>query len=83
VNGDPLVEIGLLWRLGNAMAPDWPIDEGCRIEVRGVPNVRVRYELDRPSDVDDYAPTPPTRPSMPSRRSSPPAPVSSPSTSSR
>lgn len=22
--------------------------------MRGVPNVRVRYELDRPSDVDDY-----------------------------
>jgi 2,4-diaminopentanoate dehydrogenase len=54
VNGSPLIEIGLLWRLGNAMEPDWPIDEGYRIEVRGVPNVRVRYELDYPADVDDH-----------------------------
>jgi hypothetical protein len=54
VNGNPLIEIGLLWRLGNAMEPDWPINEGYRIEVRGVPDVRVRYELDYPADVDDY-----------------------------
>lgn len=54
VDGEPLLEIGLLWRLGNAMEPDWPIEEGYVMEVQGVPNVRLRFELDYPSDIDDY-----------------------------
>ena len=53
VKGKPLIEIGLLWRLGNSMEPDWPITEGYVIEVVGVPNVRLRYELDYPSDIND------------------------------
>ncbi|ADP80786.1 NAD(P)H-dependent amine dehydrogenase family protein [Pseudofrankia inefficax] len=55
VNGKPFVELGLLWRLGDAMEPDWPIAEGYVIEVRGVPNVRVRYELDPPAVGDDFS----------------------------
>ncbi|UGQ11981.1 hypothetical protein LO772_35385 [Yinghuangia sp. ASG 101] len=46
VGGKPVIELGLRWRLGNAMEPDWPIAEGYVIEVRGVPNVRVRFEID-------------------------------------
>lgn len=44
--GKAVIELGLLWRLGNAMEPDWPIAEGYVIEVRGVPNLRVRFEID-------------------------------------
>ena len=54
VNGKALIELGLLWRLGNAMEPDWPIAEGYVIEVRGVPNVRLRYELEYPEDRNDF-----------------------------
>jgi hypothetical protein len=53
VGGVPLIEVGLLWRLGQSMEPDWEINEGYQIEVRGVPNVRLRYELDYPTDIHD------------------------------
>lgn len=54
VNGTPLIEIGLLWRLGNAMEPDWSITEGYVMEVIGVPNIRLRFELDYPPDINDH-----------------------------
>jgi hypothetical protein len=51
-----LIEISLLWRLGNAMEPDWEITEGHVIEVHGYPNVRVRVELEpREADFSDYS----------------------------
>lgn len=52
--GKPCIELGLTWRLGNAMGPDWPIEDGYVMEVIGVPNVRVRYELEYPKDPNDY-----------------------------
>ena len=53
--GRPLIEIGLRWRLGNSMEPDWPIDEGYKIEIDGVPDLRMRIELPYPSDVSDFS----------------------------
>ncbi|MBB5685915.1 NAD(P)H-dependent amine dehydrogenase family protein [Sphingobium boeckii] len=52
--GRPLIEIGLLWRLGQSMEPDWPITEGYVMEVRGIPNVKLRYELEYPEDRNDF-----------------------------
>ncbi|HSA48559.1 MAG TPA: hypothetical protein VLH10_00390 [Yinghuangia sp.] len=49
VGGKPVIELGLRWRLGNAMEPDWPINEGYVMEIRGVPNARLRFELDHES----------------------------------
>ncbi|MFN8036557.1 MAG: dihydrodipicolinate reductase [Acidimicrobiia bacterium] len=54
VAGEPVIEFGLLWRLGNAMDPDWEIVEGHVVEVRGVPNVRLRFQFEYPSDFDDF-----------------------------
>ena len=56
VAAEPLIEIELTWRLGNAMDPDWPIVEGYVIEVNGIPSLRVRLELDHSTDADanDY-----------------------------
>lgn len=54
IDGKPRIELGLTWRLGNAMHPDWPIEDGYVMEVIGVPNVRVRYELEYPRDPNDY-----------------------------
>ena len=54
IGGRPLIELQLLWRIGNAMSPDWPIEEGYTMEIIGVPNVRVRYELEYPNDSNDY-----------------------------
>ncbi|SQD96840.1 MULTISPECIES: dihydrodipicolinate reductase [unclassified Parafrankia] len=53
VRGRPLIELGLLWRLGNAMEPDWPIEEGYVMEIRGHPNVRLRYEFEYSADAVD------------------------------
>jgi hypothetical protein len=48
--GEPLIELGLLWRLGHDMEPDWPVGKhGHIIEVVGTPNVRLEYEI-LPSD---------------------------------
>jgi 2,4-diaminopentanoate dehydrogenase len=54
VGGQPRIELGLTWRLGNAMYPDWPIEDGYVMEVIGVPNIRIRYELEYPADPNDY-----------------------------
>lgn len=57
VQGKPVIELGLRWRLGNAMEPDWPIEEGHVIEIRGVPNVRVRFETDPRDSGEHGSPT--------------------------
>jgi hypothetical protein len=54
VGGEPLIEIGLLWRLGYAMEPDWKVEEGHRIEIRGVPNLQLQVTYEYPSDFDDF-----------------------------
>jgi 2,4-diaminopentanoate dehydrogenase len=49
--GRPFIEIGLLWRLGNAMEPNWNIDgEGHVIEVVGTPSFRLHSEIVRPAE---------------------------------
>ena len=54
VNGKSIIELGLCWRLGDAMMPDWPTEEGYVIEVDGVPNVRARYAIQYPANVTDF-----------------------------
>ncbi len=54
VGGKPFIEIGLLWRLGNAMEPNWPIDEGHRVEIVGIPGIRMRVEYLNTADPNDY-----------------------------
>lgn len=53
VGGRTLVELGLRWRLGNSMEPDWPIEEGHVIQIVGSPGIRIRHEIDYPSDFSD------------------------------
>ena len=54
VNGKSVIELGLLWRLGDAMAPDWPTEEGYVVEVDGVPSVRARYAIHYPANLTDF-----------------------------
>jgi hypothetical protein len=49
-DGKPLIEMELLWRLGDAMTPNWPIDEGHRVEITAHPNIRLTVEYDPISD---------------------------------
>jgi hypothetical protein len=41
--GRPAIELGLMWRLGDAMEPDWRPVQGYVIEVDGEPGVRCRF----------------------------------------
>jgi len=54
VNGKSIIELGLCWRLGDAMDPDWPVEEGYVIEVDGVPSVRARYAIHYPENLTDF-----------------------------
>ncbi len=54
VNGKAVIELGLCWRLGNAMEPDWPTEEGYVVEVDGVPSVRARFAIQYPANLTDF-----------------------------
>jgi hypothetical protein len=56
-NGGSVIELGLLWRLGYAMEPDWPTEEGYVIEIDGIPNVRARYAIHYPELQTDFGVT--------------------------
>ncbi len=43
VSGRAAIELGLMWRLGDAMQPDWKPVDGYVIEVDGEPGVRCRF----------------------------------------
>jgi hypothetical protein len=62
--GRPLLEMSLLWRVGDAMEPDWPTDHGYVMEIRGVPNVRVRYEPEFGGDPEEYVAAPTANPAV-------------------
>ena len=54
VNDRAVIELGLCWRLGNAMEPSWPTEEGYVIEVDGVPRVRARFAIQYPANLTDF-----------------------------
>lgn len=53
-NGRSVIELGLCWRLGDAMEPDWPTEEGYVIEIDGVPSVRARFAILYPANLTDF-----------------------------
>lgn len=63
-NGRPLLEMDLLWRLGDAMQPDWPIEHGYVMEISGVPNIRVRYEPVFGGAAEEYVAAPTANPAV-------------------
>ncbi|KUH67684.1 dihydrodipicolinate reductase [Mycolicibacterium novocastrense] len=60
----PLLEMDLLWRLGDAMEPDWPIEHGYVMEISGVPNIRVRYEPVFGGAEEEYVAAPTANPAV-------------------
>jgi hypothetical protein len=56
--GRAVIEMGLVWRLGDAMEPDWPVLQGHRVEITGVPDLKMQVEYIDPADpVDVHAHT--------------------------
>jgi hypothetical protein len=49
-DGKPLIEMRLLWRLGDAMTPNWPVGVGHSVEIIAQPNIRLTAQYDPISD---------------------------------
>jgi hypothetical protein len=53
-----VIELGLVWRLGYAMEPDWPTEEGYLVDIDGDPGVHCKFALRYPGgNVDFGGPT--------------------------
>jgi hypothetical protein len=44
VDGRSVIECRFVWKLGEAMTPNWPVTDGYVIEIEGDPGVRVKIE---------------------------------------
>jgi hypothetical protein len=42
--GRPVIECRFVWKLGDDMTPNWPVEHGYVLEIEGEPSVRVRLE---------------------------------------
>jgi 2,4-diaminopentanoate dehydrogenase len=42
--GRPVIQCQFVWKLGDAMTPSWPVEDGYVIEIDGDPRVRCRLE---------------------------------------
>lgn len=58
VDGHPLIELPIVWTLGDAMEPRWPVENGYIIEIDGLPSVRSRIEILHPEPDGDGEATP-------------------------
>jgi hypothetical protein len=54
VGGKVFVETSAVWRLGDAIEPDWPTHNGHEIVIRGRPGVRLMQYYEHIADPDDY-----------------------------
>jgi hypothetical protein len=54
VGGKVVIELGLVWRLGYSMTPDWPTEEGYVIEVDGEPSVRAKFVVKYSGNAIDF-----------------------------
>ncbi|MEZ4215588.1 MAG: dihydrodipicolinate reductase [Myxococcota bacterium] len=52
VRGEPRIELEFVWKLGQGMTPEWPVEDGYRIELHGEPGVRCRLEPLGPAHLD-------------------------------
>jgi hypothetical protein len=50
IKGRSLVELRFVWRKGQTLQPDWPIDTGHRIKVDGCPTIDLRLDITPPPD---------------------------------
>jgi hypothetical protein len=50
VEGRSIVELRFVWRKGQTLQPDWPINTGHRVKVDGCPNIDVKVDISPPAD---------------------------------
>lgn len=49
-----VIELALVWRLGSAMEPDWPTEEGYVIDIKGEPDVHCEFKIRHQPDATDF-----------------------------
>lgn len=47
--GRPVITIRVIWKMGEDVEPNWPLEEGYHIEIEGEPTIRTRVEFSQPS----------------------------------
>jgi hypothetical protein len=52
VDGRSVVECRFVWKLGDAMTPNWPVTDGYVVEIEGDPGVRCKIEALRGGHLD-------------------------------
>jgi hypothetical protein len=50
IGGRTVVELGVRWKKGQTLDPDWQIEEGHLVQVDGMPSIRARIEYLPPPD---------------------------------
>lgn len=53
-DGKTRIEFSLLWRLGDAIEPDWAVHDGHEVEIRGTPNIKLSLGYYHSVDPDDF-----------------------------
>jgi hypothetical protein len=48
--GATIIDLRVRWRKGRTLEPDWPIEHGYVVEIKGMPSVRTKLEVFPPSD---------------------------------
>ena len=54
VRGKVFTETSSIWRLGDAIEPNWPTHNGHDIQIRGRPSVTMMVHFEHIADPDDY-----------------------------
>jgi hypothetical protein len=52
VDGQVVIDLGVRWRKGPRLEPDWELDHGYRIEIEGRPCVKTKLEMRPPADFE-------------------------------
>lgn len=50
IDGRTVIDLGTRWRKGARLEPDWTLDHGYRVEIKGRPDVRTQLEIRPPKD---------------------------------
>ena len=72
VQGRNVIELGLMWRLGDAMTPDWKAEEGYIIDVHGDPSVHCSFMVTGEGSTNGTSTAMPAVHSIPSVIAAPP-----------
>ena len=52
VRDQVVIDLGVRWRKGRHLEPDWSLDHGYRVEIEGRPRVKTKLEIAPPKDFE-------------------------------